>query len=870
MAFSYETGHQSQGAFVRECERLENEVENGEGDDAALRELMFEFNKEVNQYDQVSGSNTRGPADGEAILEARRRKQQSNRFTASKEVDFSVSVARIGTDGMYRAARSVQALNEKENTQKAYDPKKAEFNAFCEWYSGGEITPTTYTVTQEKVERFIFYHTFRNYYNYTEGETKTKGNRKKKKKRNPDDPPKPKRPLFDPVDYEKVWKKFNPQLGGSAGDPETGIGESTFIQYKAAVKHIYDEQHACNINNLSWDQIWTSRCDTCLSVVKGRRTRIKKKNYFEKVDHDTPFETAENIQKMEKGFWDSGNDGTVQQNFASLRNRFCFLMTVHAILRGESMYKAELSDLYCIKWRGSDGHYQDDFSVLMMQIATGKTNKELKLYGRAGRHKDVQLCCVGALAFYLFYRFEKTNEFSDGKVDFTQNKTWFDTKLLVDYRGPSKDYSSCISSKTYAVSIAKMLSILLISSSHLLHIGRKWGSYGCQLRGDDTREIQCLGNWDPSTQEKAYSINIPINIIRSAAGYDSTCKVHVCPRSSCKPPDELRKQVFPWVDDAQEKVRISQAEGNDHRTAIKFLDLMDHLRDILLQDAAAMMVLHPFRKNHLLFQHPLFQSEVFADYQTQMQTVLLNATDPMDAQLEVVLPGVNTRLNNIASEYKQTKEAVMEMNQRMDNMSGMVLSNFQHLMHWINLKNASNTIRLGQTVRQFGEAIIDTVVSPIGPPTVLETVTDSTTASNSSPGNSSNTQQTPFPGFGHQMFDGVHPSVQDIYDEWYGLGKFKDIPIEGGIDAMERLYSSKWRMHRNPKGFPKRFSRIRMIVTAINDCLINGPNGNNLSQVIDQMNELYQKEAERKLAPFVEKVLVRHNYRSPSKKQKIT
>ena len=242
----------------------------------------------------------------------------------------------------------------------------------------------------------------------------------------------------------------------------------------------------------------------------------------------------------------------------------------------------------------------------------------------------------------------------------------------------------------------------------------------------------------------------------------------------------------------------------------------------------------------------------------------------MDAQLEVVLPGVNTRLNNIASEYKQTKEAVMEMNQRMDNMSGMVLSNFQHLMHWINLKNASNTIRLGQAVRQFGEAIIDTVVSPIGPPTVLETVTDSTTASHSSPGNSSNTQQTPFPGFGHQMFDGVHPSVQDIYDEWYGLGKFKDIPIEGGIDAMERLYSSKWRMHRNPKGFPKRFSRIRMIVTAINDRLINGPNGNNLSQVIDEMNELYQKEAERKLAPFVEKVLVRHNYRSPSKKQKIT
>jgi hypothetical protein len=40
-----------------------------------------------------------------------------------------------------------------------------------------------------------------------------------------------------------------------------------------------------------------------------------------------------------------------------------------------------------------------------MQIAIGKVNKNKTLYGRVMRHRDVERCAIGALAFYLFSRY---------------------------------------------------------------------------------------------------------------------------------------------------------------------------------------------------------------------------------------------------------------------------------------------------------------------------------------------------------------------------------------------------------------------------------------------------------------------------------
>jgi hypothetical protein len=70
----------------------------------------------------------------------------------------------------------------------------------------------------------------------------------------------------------------------------------------------------------------------------------------------------------------------------------------------------------------------------IMQIDSSKTNhftKGHKLFGRCIRHKDRTLCAMGAEGFYLLARFTYGGE----KLDFTENKDWFDVKLLTDSCG---------------------------------------------------------------------------------------------------------------------------------------------------------------------------------------------------------------------------------------------------------------------------------------------------------------------------------------------------------------------------------------------------------------------------------------------------
>jgi hypothetical protein len=87
---------------------------------------------------------------------------------------------------------------------------------------------------------------------------------------------------------------------------------------------------------------------------------------------------------------------------------------------------AELSDMLSIvkKYEGPPDH---DAHILIIQILEGKTNAGKIVWGRVMRHKHVNMCLIGALAFYLMARFDMTGE----KFDFSDNSSWFKRKFLV-------------------------------------------------------------------------------------------------------------------------------------------------------------------------------------------------------------------------------------------------------------------------------------------------------------------------------------------------------------------------------------------------------------------------------------------------------
>jgi hypothetical protein len=71
--------------------------------------------------------------------------------------------------------------------------------------------------------------------------------------------------------------------------------------------------------------------------------------------------------------------------------------------------------------------------IMVNQIAIGKTNHGRVLFGRATRHKDVRLWCIGAFSFNIQFRVFLTGELQSLLPDdWLDNRKWFDIKQLAD------------------------------------------------------------------------------------------------------------------------------------------------------------------------------------------------------------------------------------------------------------------------------------------------------------------------------------------------------------------------------------------------------------------------------------------------------
>jgi hypothetical protein len=93
--------------------------------------------------------------------------------------------------------------------------------------------------------------------------------------------------------------------------------------------------------------------------------------HTEKIDHEfTPFTSMTQVANIEQAFWDRGK--TVRESLPSLRNRCIFLLCYSGLLRHESMFLGELSDMLHIEYQRSRDI--DPFFIMVMQIATGKSS----------------------------------------------------------------------------------------------------------------------------------------------------------------------------------------------------------------------------------------------------------------------------------------------------------------------------------------------------------------------------------------------------------------------------------------------------------------------------------------------------------------
>jgi hypothetical protein len=247
-----------------------------------------------------------------------------------------------------------------ENTPLAYDPKQAEFYTYCDHAYLGVHEQSRYTVTSIKLFDFLFYHSFRNQYPRGGG---TRG----------------KAHGFDITDYDHVRTTYasymqtmilDPTGEYEIPDPEKPVGFDCINTYKAVVFGVWSEQAATGSNSTSWDLIFTRRVKQLLSLVAKRKTRIKRANYHEKIDGDfTPFTSMGQVNNIEEKFWEGGK--TARGCLPGLRNRYIFLQCYSGLLRSETMFLGELSDMLNIEYQRQQDC--DPYEILILQIAAGKS-----------------------------------------------------------------------------------------------------------------------------------------------------------------------------------------------------------------------------------------------------------------------------------------------------------------------------------------------------------------------------------------------------------------------------------------------------------------------------------------------------------------
>lgn len=478
---------------------------------------------------------------------------------------------------------------------KAQYGKTIEFEQFCALVYSHEPYPCH--LHYEKVLRFMWYQTFR--------EKKKAGGNKEAIKGGV---------YFDYDDYKGVVPPASDSFSVDAFPVAVNpIGKCVFDAYKAVFHLMYKEQVYKGLNTKVWDHIWRQGLEELHKHVKERAPMIKRATYQEKVTSEfSPYTIIEHYNDIEQILWnDAGNASGRRSICANLRHRYCLLHLTTGILRCESLHRAEISDFMVLTPPKKD---TDVHGMLLMinQIALGKTNHGRTLYGRATRHRDVRLCCCGALAFYLMYRIDTTGEFKDFTVEqWMDNAHWYDIKLLIDVIGPNNNKKEMLNDG-YGKHIKKVLQMLSLSCEAILHLGRKIGSKILDLLEEESEAIRRMGQWNNSIFDNSYSSKLPLGPMRKLAGYSGSTKLYFNARTDVMPTDELLRMtpIGCWVYDAF--VGVQDQAGSSKQTCLQVLNFLCEMNKVFLQDAAAMLVLHPDRGDSDLFQElPLFNTPQF-------------------------------------------------------------------------------------------------------------------------------------------------------------------------------------------------------------------------------------------------------------------
>lgn len=271
------------------------------------------------------------------------------------------------------------------------------------------------------------------------------------------------------------------------------------------------------------------------------------------------------------------------------------LMGHHLLMRGEMTRNTNLSDTYLSKSRwGPTPLTRQEVPLLRVVIDKSYPEKAVA----CARNRRPERCLMGMYALSLWHRFD----FDDGGLDginlpdFKPQQEWNELKVLAMDQG--KDLSKkLVSSFRQCRAIKSAFECIGINAitatcrATSLAIAKRNQVYAPDIKGFP------------------YVNGLPMDFLCSHAGFASD-EPYLIKRAAFKPSKELRRKIFPWLESRKISVMkyIDKRPENSDPRVVKFLEMLDQLRDIILQDLPYIREIAPksIYGKHQINDDPLF------------------------------------------------------------------------------------------------------------------------------------------------------------------------------------------------------------------------------------------------------------------------
>jgi ribosome assembly protein YihI (activator of Der GTPase) len=195
--------------------------------------------------------------------------------------------------------------------------------------------------------------------------------------------------------------------------------------------------------------------------------------------------------------------------------------------------------------------------------------------------------------------------------------------------------------------------------------------------------------------------------------------------------------------------------------------------------------------------------------------LLASESNPMDADLEKVLPGVNERLN---AQHSLLVGFQQHVDHKIDRLTETVATGFDRVASLTeNWKEETDKI-IGCTLVEAGNNLLrNPPMSPGAASTASTASTNAgTDASNRNTqekrqeqGQQTSRQSSPENHCRYRM-QMKHPSLASVWREWFGLEEFED--EYGGINGRNKMFKAKWRQHLNGTSY----SKVSQLIKGVN------------------------------------------------------